>query len=129
MAVPRKPRIRKTAPTVRQRVEEAQAKAERPAKQPRIRPRLAPLARPLKKVPRPMLPDNRFGRIVGKLLHWLVPRYLVNSWREVRLVSWPNRGETWRLTGAVFLFAAIFGALVAGVDKVLDIIFKSLVLK
>lgn len=60
---------------------------------------------------------------------WLVPRYFVNSWREVRQVTWPNRRETWRLTLAVFIFAIVFGALVAGVDKVLDLLFKKVILK
>jgi preprotein translocase SecE subunit len=66
---------------------------------------------------------------VRKLLSWLMPRYFVNAWREVRLVTWPTRKETWRLTLAVFIFAIIFGALVAGVDKVIDEIFKKVVLR
>ena len=64
-----------------------------------------------------------------KVLSLIVPRYFVNSWREVRQVAWPARKETWRLTLAVFIFAAIFGALVSGVDKGLDEIFKKLVLR
>jgi preprotein translocase SecE subunit len=68
-------------------------------------------------------------RPVGRILAWLAPKYLINSWREVRQVVWPNRRETWRLTLAVFVFAIIFGALVAGVDKGLDEIFKKVVLK
>ena len=129
MAAPKKPRIRKTAPTVRERVERTRAEAEKPQRPSRIKPVAATLARPLKKVPSPKLPNNRFGRILGRILSFITPRYFINSWREVRLVAWPKRGETWRLTGAVFLFAAIFGGLVAGVDKVLDILFKNLVLK
>jgi preprotein translocase SecE subunit len=129
MAAPKKPRIRKTAPTVRQRVEQTTAKAEKPEKKKRIRPVVAKAGRPLKKVPRPHLPNNRFGRILRRILGWLTPNYIINSWREVKLVTWPNRKETWRLTAAVFIFATIFGALVAGVDKVLDILFKNLVLK
>jgi preprotein translocase SecE subunit len=68
-------------------------------------------------------------RVVKKYLAWLVPKYFVNSWRELRQVHWPNRRETWRLTLAVFVFAIIFGAMVAGVDKGLDALFKKLVLK
>ena len=68
-------------------------------------------------------------RPLRRVLRWLVPRYLVNSWREVRQVVWPNRRETWRLTLAVFVFAIVFGALVAGVDKGLDEIFKKVILK
>jgi preprotein translocase subunit SecE len=71
----------------------------------------------------------KLGRPVAKVLRWLLPRYFINSWREVRQVTWPNRRETWRLTGAVFIFALVFGALVAIVDKGIDEIFKKLVLK
>jgi preprotein translocase subunit SecE len=71
----------------------------------------------------------RVGRALKKVLGWLVPRYFVNSWREVRQVTWPTRRETWRLTAAVFVFAIIFGALVAVVDKGLDEIFKKVILK
>lgn len=68
-------------------------------------------------------------RPIKKLLSFLVPRYFVNSWKEVKLVSWPNRRETWRLTLAVMVFAIVFGSMVAGVDKVLDLLFKEVILK
>ena len=69
------------------------------------------------------------ARFLKRILRFLVPRYLINAWREVRQVSWPNRRETWRLTAAVFVFAVIFGGLVAAVDKGLDELFKKVVLK
>lgn len=68
-------------------------------------------------------------RPVKKILSLLVPRYFVNSWKEVMKVSWPDRKETWRLTGAVLIFAIVFGSLVAGVDKGLDELFKKVILK
>ncbi|MBI2588633.1 preprotein translocase subunit SecE [Candidatus Saccharibacteria bacterium] len=64
-----------------------------------------------------------------KILSWLVPRYFINSWREVRQVTWPTRIETRRLTLAVLIFAIVFGSLVAGVDKILDEVFKKVILK
>lgn len=134
----RKPRIRKVAPTVRERVETAQAEASK-EKPRRVRKVLTGVS---SKVPRPKVrhrlhfPDNKFfqvlrkvGRPIGKVLNKLVPRYFANAWRELRQVTWPNRGETWRLTVAVFIFSVVFGALVAGVDKGLDELFKKLVLK
>lgn len=72
------------------------------------------------------------GRVLGTVLRplrWLVPSYFVNAWREVRQVTWPSRRETWRLTLAVFIFAIVFGSLVAVVDKGLDFIFKNVILK
>ncbi|MDO8591364.1 MAG: preprotein translocase subunit SecE [bacterium] len=71
----------------------------------------------------------RIFRVVLRPFHWLVPSYFVNSWRELRKVTWPNRHETRRLTLAVFIFAVVFGALIAGVDKSLDLIFKKVILK
>jgi preprotein translocase SecE subunit len=135
------PRIRKSAPTVRERAAAAQAEADKPAKPKRLRKAFSRLVRPLKKLKprfkiRIPLPDNRFGRIVGKIgrgikkvLGWLVPRYFVNAWREVRQVTWPGRRETWRLTLAVFIFALVFGSMVYGVDRGLDAIFKHFILK
>ncbi len=64
-----------------------------------------------------------------KLLGWLVPRYLINAWRELKQVTWPSRRESWRLTGAVFIFAIIFGVLATIVDRSLDDIFKKTILK
>ncbi|MDB5161284.1 MAG: Preprotein translocase subunit SecE [Candidatus Saccharibacteria bacterium] len=132
-ASPRKnPRIRKSAPTLRQRAEAAQAKAER-EKPRRVRKALSKAARPVKRlrIPASRIPKpvRAAGRFLAKWLGWLAPSYFVNAWREVRQVTWPSRRETWRLTGAVFIFATVFGAMVAVVDKLLDIVFKNLVLK
>lgn len=128
----KKVRIRKTAPTIRERVEDAKAKNEAPKKPSRIKPAMLLIARPLRplrKIRFPKLPDNKVFRTLRRILSIFIPRYIINSWKEVRLVTWPNRRETWRLTGAVIVFAVIFGALVAALDKVLDILFKNLVLK
>ena len=128
----RKPRIRKTAPTVRERAEQAQAKAAKEKPQ-RLKKAFAKVPTPKR---RPHLPKNRFTHLIGRVLRpvrWvlrrLTPRYFINSWRELRLVTWPSGKETWRLTAAVFIFALVFGALVAVVDKGLDVAFKHLVLK
>jgi preprotein translocase SecE subunit len=128
----RRPRIRKYAPTVRERQEAAVAKSE-PKKPSKVKAAASSASKPLRKL---RLRDRRFYRAfarvlrpVGRLLKWLVPRYIINSWREVRKVVWPSRWETWRLTLAVFIFSIIFGALVAAVDKGLDEIFKKVILK
>jgi len=126
----RRPRVRKTAPTVRERQIAAAQEQSAPAKTRRIS---SAAARPLRAM---KLSERRPVKAAGRVLsplRWLgskiVPKYLVNSWREVRLVIWPARRETWRLTLAVFIFAIVFGALVAGVDKGLDEVFKKVVLK
>lgn len=128
----RRPRIRKSAPTVRELAEAARAKDETP-KPKRIRSVLTKPAAPIKKLnlgqKRPVKAAKIPFRWIKKGLSWIVPSYFINSWRELRQVHWPNRRETWRLTLAVFVFAIVFGALVAGVDKGLDELFKKLVLK
>jgi len=98
----KKPRIRKTAPTVR---ELAAATAEKPVKKPKRIKAPANAGKVIKPLGRVLSP-------VGRALKWLT-----------------NRRETWRLTLAVFVFAVVFGALVAGVDKGLDVLFKHLVLR
>ena len=128
----KKPRIRKTAPTVREMAEKAQADAVSPKRQRSTSARRL-LSWPFRRLHRS---DNKltrfFGKIlrpIGRVLNWLVPRYFVNSWRELKLVTWPGRKETWRLTGAVFVFAIVFGAMITVVDKVIDRLFKELVIK
>jgi preprotein translocase SecE subunit len=128
----KKPRVRKSAPTVREKAEAARVESEKP-KPRRVRRLIKTAGRPIAKA---KLPDNRatkpvkkVGSFLKKILGWLVPRYFINSWREVKQVTWPSRRETWRLTLAVFIFAIVFGALVAGVDKALDEAFKKFILK
>lgn len=127
----RKPRIRKTAPTVRERAEAARVEADT-GKSNRLRHSLAKAAKPIRKV---RIPDNRATRPVKrlgqggkKIIGFLIPKYFVHSWRELRQVSWPNRRETWRLTLAVFVFAVALGLVVAGVDKVLEMLFRKFIL-
>ena len=128
----KKPRVRKSAPTVRQRVEAAAAEKSAEPKSP-IRKAAKTVAKPVGKLRLGERPALRKAaaplRFLKKVLKWIIPGYLVNSWRELRQVQWTSRRETWRLTIAVFIFAAVFGALVAGVDKGLDEVFKKVVLK
>lgn len=119
----KKPRIRKAMPSMRERAEKASSKSEEQAS------RASKLFRPLGGFLSKLLTRNPAWRLLGKLLGRITPRYFINSWREVRQVAWPNRRETWRLTAAVFVFAIVFGASVALVDKGLQEIFRNVVLK
>lgn len=65
-------------------------------------------------------------RFTGKALGF---GYVRNSFRELKEVTWPTWAESRRLTGAVILFAVIFGALIAVADYGLDKLFKQLLLK
>lgn len=69
-------------------------------------------------------------RFVGKwvgLIFW--PPYFRSSFRELKLVTWPNWRQSWRLTFAVLAFAAVFGVVIAGLDYGLDKLFKEVLLK
>jgi preprotein translocase SecE subunit len=126
------PRVLKTAPTIRERAAEAQEKIDNP-KVGRVKAVLSSPVRLAKSVKIPSSPITRvLGKVLGalgKVIGWLVPRYFINSWREMKQVTWPDRKETKRLTLAVFMFAVVFGAVAAIVDKGLDEIFKKTVLK
>lgn len=124
----KKTRIRKAPTTVRQQIEVTAKQAEsRPKKDPSsARGFFSEISSGLKSLVSPLAP---VWRLLKRVLGWFMPRYFINSWRELRQVAWPNRKETWRLTGAVFIFAVVFGALVAVVDKGLDEFFKKVILK
>jgi len=97
-------------------------------------------------IARVLLPIFRpIGRFFSKLFnvqpfksvklafHWIglvvVPPYFRNSWRELKLVTWPNWKESRSLTFAVLVFAVVFGAAVALVDYGLDKLFRNVLLK
>lgn len=131
----KKTRLRKPPQTVKQKIEAAEStntagkrrlKAPRPVKA---------LGRPFARLKRWLgkeyylpMPNNKAGRFLNKRRSFM-PRYFINSWRELKQVTWPGRIETWRLTLAVFIFAIIFGISVTIVDKGLENIFKKLILE
>jgi hypothetical protein len=90
----KKPRVLKTAPTIRERAIATQEKIDNP-KVGRVRTVLRLPVRVIKSINVPSNPVTRglklVLRIVGKVLGWLVPRYFINSWREMRQVTWPGR--------------------------------------
>lgn len=82
----------------------------------------SPLARPFAVIGRRLGRFKPF-RILGYIL---LPRFVRNSWKELKLVEWPNWMQSLRLTFAVIVFAIIFGVTVAAVDYGLDKIFRQL---
>lgn len=82
---------------------------------------LRPLTKPFQ-----VKPVRKVASFAGRII-W--PRYFREAWKELRLVTWPSRRETWRLATAVFVFALVFGAIVAVTDYGLDKLFKNIILK
>ena len=113
-ATPKKQRIRNTA-----------RKASKPFVS--LGRLIAKLLRPFRFVLRPFKtrPVRFIGRILAKILFL---KYFRDSWRELRQVTWPNRKETWQLTFAVFVFALLFGLMIAVVDYGLDKLFEKILL-
>ena len=54
-------------------------------------------------------------------------KYLMDSWRELKLVRWPTRKETWKMTGAVIAFSVGFATLILLLDGLFNWIFKTLI--
>lgn len=71
-------------------------------------------------------PFRKIGHFLGLVF---LPRYVRNSWVELRRVTWPSRRETWRLTFAVLAFSVAFGVLIALVDFGLDKLFREVLIK
>ena len=139
----KQPRIRKAPQSFREAAEKEQTKTSRREGKPSRGRKAAGaaaspfklLGRGLKKVFRPFRfllrpfktkPMRFIGRWLGRIFY---PRWLRNSFAEIRLVTWPSRRESWKLTFAVFMFAIVFGTVIALVDFGLDKVFKQLILK
>jgi preprotein translocase SecE subunit len=123
---PKKSRIVKPAETIREKTEKAANKA--PKKRGVLGLTLHYIAVPFKRISKPLSKLGRFKvvRIIGRIL-W--PSYFRNSWKELRQVTWPKWRQSVQLTGAVLIFSAIFGVLIAIVDYGLDKLFKQVLLK
>ncbi len=65
-------------------------------------------------------------RFIGRILGF---KYVRDSWRELRTVTWPSLPESLRLTTAVIIFAIVFGLFVTVVDYGLDKVFRQFLLK
>ena len=121
-----KRRLKRAAPeTIRERAAkaaEANDKKVKPARKPRK------IFAPFRAIGRFFKRIGAFPpvRILGLIL---LPRYVRNSWKELRQVAWPSRKESFRLTSAVLIFAVIFGIIITITDYGLDKVFKKVILK
>ncbi|MDO4902158.1 MAG: preprotein translocase subunit SecE [bacterium] len=68
------------------------------------------------------------GKVLGFILRPLAPlgRYFRDSWRELKLVRWPTRRETWKMTGSVIAFSVIFAGVILALDGIFSWIFKTI---
>lgn len=131
-ATQKKKRQLKAAPTMRERAERQQTKDNKPSRLKKVRvvgiPIKAAVAIGRKEYHPIKLPDNPLGRFLQRRVN-LMPRYFVNSWRELTQVNWPSNKQTMRLVVAVFLFATIFGTVIGITDGLLDNLFRRIIIK
>ena len=136
----KKRRLRPASETVREKAEKAQEIAAQPV-QPTKKRRVAKfLVLPFRGLA--WLSHKPPLRQIGHVFRWffsLKPMrflgrvlglsFFRDSWRELRLVTWPTRKQSRQLTFAVIIFSVIFGALIAVVDLGLNKLFKEVILK
>ena len=53
--------------------------------------------------------------------------YIRDSWREIRQVRWPNRKATWKMVLAVFVYTALFVALITLLDVFFSWLFGNII--
>jgi preprotein translocase SecE subunit len=125
--------VKKKHETVRERADKSTKKAERT---PRIR-KIATTANKtrgkvhaaLNKEYKPIKTgDSKVGSYLGKSKR-LTPMYFVESFQELRKVTWPSRKTVAKLTLAVFLFSFFMATLVKVLDYGFDKLFKNVILK
>jgi len=131
-----KKRLVKNPETFRERAIKAAEATDKPKRSHRFRQAgrraVSPVTTPIASAGRTLFAHQPFrfiatvARFIGKLIF---PKYFRQSWQELRLVKWPNWGESRRLTFAVLIFAIVFGAIIALVDYGLDKLFKQLLVK
>jgi preprotein translocase SecE subunit len=122
----------KNPETVREKALKAQEIPDKPSRVSSARSKTASVARvPFRGVRKVFsYPPFRWLRkplrLLGKVLF---VSYFVNSWRELRQVTWPTGKKTRQLVFAVLIFAVVFGAVVSVVDYGLDKVFREVLLK
>lgn len=127
------PRKRKTPDTVREHAEKQSAKRADSEKPNKLKGKIV---RPFsvinavgKKEFHPVkAPDKKGVRHLNKRVHF-VPKFVRESWAEVRLVTWPTKNVAARLTGAVFIFAIAFTIFIQIFDFIFNKLVKEILLK
>lgn len=74
--------------------------------------------------------EGLLGKRVNPLgpIKWLL-RYIRDSYRELKKVTWPDKKTAWKLTGTVFLFSFVMAMFLFGLDTVFSKMFEKLFLK
>lgn len=126
----------KNPETFRERAIKAAETTDKPSRgkkaRAKVRSIVAPIFRPIGRFFVKLFRIQPF-KFFAKVVYWIslviIPRYVRNSWKELKFVTWPTLKQSRQLTFAVIVFAVIFGSSVALVDLGLDKLFKNILLK
>jgi preprotein translocase subunit SecE len=125
------PRKRKSPATVREHAEkQAEKRVEKPHKiRGKIHRPLSVLRRAGAKEYTPIkVPEKKGIRILNKRVR-IVPKFVRESWAELKLVTWPTKREAARLTLAVFIFATVFTIFIQIIDFAFNKLVKEIILR
>lgn len=62
------------------------------------------------------MPEKVASGKLGKSRRIRMPKYVRESFQELKKVTWPSRKEAWKLTFAVIVFTAIFTVFIIVAD-------------
>ena len=119
-------KTRKQTESVRDRAEKAIAGASKP-KNKEVTSEKDSRTKKLKLLKKKQKSDKPKKEKKTRRFH-IVPRFIKEAFKEIRLVTWPDARTTFRLTTAVIIFATVFSIMVSLVDYGFGKIFKKVFL-
>lgn len=128
---PKAPRKRKGPTTVREHAEkQAEKRVEKPSKiKGKIHRPLSVLRKTGAKEFTPVkVPEKKGVRHLNKRVR-IVPKFVRESWAELKLVTWPTKRAAAKLTVAVFVFSIVFTIFIQILDFIFSKLFKEILLK
>ena len=119
-------KTRKQTESVRDRAEKAIADASKPKKKDVVSEKET-RSRKLKVLKKKQKSDKIKKEKKPRRFH-IVPRFIKEAFKEIKLVTWPDARTTFKLTTAVIIFATVFSLMVSLVDYGFGKIFKKVFL-
>lgn len=119
--------------TIRQKAEKESAKRVKPSKRSKFVKRIHRPFSTLKRVGSKEFnpikaPDKRGLHHLNKKIPY-VPKFLKNSWAELKKVTWPSFSVAMKLTLAVIVFSIIFAIFVQILDYIFNKLVKEIILR
>lgn len=87
------------------------------------------IGRAASKATKPVRENKVWRKLRSTVLRSPFRGYFVDSFRELKKVTWPDRKTSWKLTGVVIVFSVIFSAFTALLDVGFEKLAKQIFLK